>query len=125
MACAVIAGRWAAAVAAIANVARAVLRLLMQFAVESELRPDNPAAGLKAYRTGTRHTWTEEELEQFEGRWPLGTRERLAFEWEGEGEGEVEFTLADDDEGTRLTVVETSPAWSTALDLRASALAYA
>jgi uncharacterized protein YndB with AHSA1/START domain len=49
--------------------------------------------------------------------------ERLAFEWDEEGE--VEFTLADDADGTRLTVVETSPAWSTALDLQASALAHA
>ena len=49
--------------------------------------------------------------------------ERLAFEWEGEGE--VEFTLADEADGTRLTVVESSPAWSTALDLQARALAYA
>ncbi len=63
----------------LANIARAVLRLLLQFAVETELRPDNPAAGLKAYRTGTRHTWTDEELQRFEERWPLGTRERLAF----------------------------------------------
>ncbi len=47
--------------------------------------------------------------------------ERLVCEWEGEGE--VEFTLRDDEEGTRLTVVETSPAWSTALDLQAHALA--
>ena len=45
----------------------------------------------------------------------------MAFEWEDEGE--VVFELADDADGTRLTVVETSPAWSTALDLRASALA--
>src|SRR6185503_13763447 len=45
--------------------------------------------------------------------------ERLAFEWDDE-EGEVEFTLADDGDGTRLTVVETSPAWSTALDVQAS-----
>jgi uncharacterized protein YndB with AHSA1/START domain len=46
---------------------------------------------------------------------------RLVFEWEDEGE--VEFTLDDDADGTRLTVVETAPAWSTALDLQASALA--
>jgi uncharacterized protein YndB with AHSA1/START domain len=46
---------------------------------------------------------------------------RLAFEWEGEGE--VSLTLADDVDGTRLTVVESSPNWSTALDLQASALA--
>ena len=48
---------------------------------------------------------------------------RLAFEWEDEGE--VEFTLDDEVAGTRLIVVESSPAWSTALELRASALALA
>src|SRR3954463_11340885 len=44
--------------------------------------------------------------------------ERLAFDWEDEGE--VEVTLADGADGTLLTVVETSPAWSTALDVHAS-----
>ena len=48
--------------------------------------------------------------------------ERLAFDWDDEGT--VEFTLADDADGTRLTVVETAPAWTTALDLQASALAH-
>jgi uncharacterized protein YndB with AHSA1/START domain len=48
------------------------------------------------------------------------TERRLAFEWDDEGE--VRFTLEDDAGGTRLTVVESSPAWSTALDLQASAL---
>ena len=46
---------------------------------------------------------------------------RLSFDWEGEGT--VEFTLDDDVDGTRLVVEETSPAWSTALDLQALALA--
>src|SRR5215210_898954 len=44
--------------------------------------------------------------------------ERLAFDWEDEGE--VEFTLADGADGTLLTVVETSPAGTTALDVQAS-----
>ena len=48
--------------------------------------------------------------------------QRLAFEWEDEA-GEVEFTLADDADGTLLTVTETDPAWTTALDLQASAFA--
>ena len=26
------------------------------------------------------HTWTQEELDRFEARWPIGTRERLAFD---------------------------------------------
>ena len=46
---------------------------------------------------------------------------RLALHFDDEGE--VEFTLADADDGTRLTVVETSPSWTAALDLQASALA--
>jgi integrase len=27
------------------------------------------------------HTWTDEELDRFEARWPLGTRQRLAFDF--------------------------------------------
>jgi uncharacterized protein YndB with AHSA1/START domain len=46
---------------------------------------------------------------------------RLSFEWDDE-EGEVELTLDDDADGTRLTVVESSPFWSTAADLQASGL---
>jgi uncharacterized protein YndB with AHSA1/START domain len=51
----------------------------------------------------------------------LDPEHRLALQWDDDGE--VEFTLDDDGDGTRLTVVETSPAWSTALDLQASAFA--
>src|ERR1700754_5082902 len=47
---------------------------------------------------------------------------RLAFDWDDEGT--VEFTLDDCPDGTLLTVVESSPAWSTALDLQASALSF-
>jgi hypothetical protein len=68
----------AAAKPAMANITRAVLRLLMQHAVDAKLRFDNPVTGLKAYRTGTRHTWTDDGLSQVERLWPLGTRERLA-----------------------------------------------
>jgi uncharacterized protein YndB with AHSA1/START domain len=46
---------------------------------------------------------------------------RLTFDWDDEGT--VEFTLQDDVDGTLLVVEETSPAWSTALDLQALALA--
>lgn len=51
--------------------------------------------------------------------------ERLALSWDEDEEGEVEFTLADDADGTLLTVVETAPAWSLALDLQASSLVLA
>jgi uncharacterized protein YndB with AHSA1/START domain len=80
--------------------------------VRLDLRPGGEATF--RWRNGEARTATVTDVEP---------EERLAFEWADEGE--VEFTLEDDAGGTRLTVVETSPAWSTALDLQASALAHA
>jgi uncharacterized protein YndB with AHSA1/START domain len=47
--------------------------------------------------------------------------ERLVLDWDEEGE--VEFMVEEIPEGTRLHVRETSPEWSTALELRAEAFA--
>jgi uncharacterized protein YndB with AHSA1/START domain len=80
--------------------------------VEVDLRP----GGAASFR------WSNGE-ERHATVTTVAPEERLSFAWEDDGE--VEFTLADAAEGTRLTVVETAPAWSTALDLQASALAYA
>jgi enterobacteria phage integrase len=62
-----------------ANLTAKVLRGLLRYAVDIGWRTDNPAAGIRLYRLGTHHTWTETELARFEARWPLGTRERLAY----------------------------------------------
>ena len=78
--------------------------------VELDLRPGGSASFRWANGEERHATVREVEPER-----------RLAFDWEDEGT--VEFTLADDADGTRLVVVESSPAWSTALELQASALA--
>ena len=78
--------------------------------VELDLRPGGGASFRWSNGEERRATVTEVDPER-----------RLAFEWDDEGE--VELTLDDDVDGTRLTVVESSPNWSTALDLQASALA--
>jgi integrase len=62
-----------------ANLTRAVLSNVMAYAIAAGVRADNPFVGLVPYRLGTHHTWTDVEVAQFERRWPLGTRERLAF----------------------------------------------
>ena len=62
-----------------ANLTRAALSKVMAYAIKTGVRADNPFSGLVEYRLGTHHTWTEAELAQYERRWPLGTRERLAF----------------------------------------------
>lgn len=83
--------------------------------VDLDLRPGGGASF--RWSNGETRTATVTEVE------PL---RRLAFEWDDssdEERGEVAFTLDDDVDGTRLTVVETSPDWTAALDLQASALA--
>jgi uncharacterized protein YndB with AHSA1/START domain len=82
--------------------------------VELDLRPGGGASFRWSNGEERHATVTEVEPER-----------RLAFEWDDEEEGEVEFTLDDDVDGTRLTVTETAPAWSTALGLQASALVHA
>lgn len=55
------------------------LRRLMEFAIKREWIVANPTAGIRPFKEGTHHTWTDEELAQFETCWPLGTKERTAF----------------------------------------------
>jgi uncharacterized protein YndB with AHSA1/START domain len=49
--------------------------------------------------------------------------ERLVLDWDDQGE--VEFTLEETEGGTRLHVRESTPEFSTALELRALALTHA
>jgi integrase len=65
-----------------ANAFRNVLRVLMQRAIEVGLRADDPTAGIKPLRPKNPdgyHCWTEEEIEGFKQRWPVGTKQRLAL----------------------------------------------
>jgi integrase len=62
-----------------ANLTKGVLSRAFRVAVDTGLWHVNPFARLTTYKIGTRHTWTEAELLAFETRWPLGTRERLAY----------------------------------------------
>lgn len=78
--------------------------------VELDLRPGGGASFRWSNGEERRATVTEVEPER-----------RLAFDWDDERT--VEFTLEDDADGTRLVVVESSPTWSTALELQAFALA--
>jgi integrase len=90
-----------------ANVTRAVLSKVMAYAVATGVRTDNPFAGLERYRLGTHHTWTDAEIAQFERRWPLGTRERLAFAlllYTGQRGGDVVKMVRNDIVDGRLRV---------------------
>jgi integrase len=94
-----------------ANLTLSVLSKVIAYAIKTKVRKDNPFAGLERYRLGTIHTWTEEEIAQFEARWAPGTRERLAFAlllYTGQRGGDVCRMLRSDivDGGRRIRVVQ-------------------
>ena len=55
------------------------IRILIRFAIVNGIRRDDPTLKMKKFKAGEFHTWTEEEIAQFEQRWPVGSTERLAF----------------------------------------------
>lgn len=65
---------------AMANLTKRVLQALYKHATKNGWVDANPVIGVERYKTGTHHTWTEGELRTFEAKWPLGTRQRLAYE---------------------------------------------
>ena len=59
------------------------IRGLLRFAVPSMLALD-PTAGMapiKMPKSKGHHTWTDDEIAQYRSRWPLGTQQRLVFEF--------------------------------------------
>jgi integrase len=59
------------------------LRVLLNYAVEIGMIASNPALRVKSYRSRNSegyHTWSEDEIAQFEARHPLGSKARLALE---------------------------------------------
>ena len=92
-----------------ANLTQKILRALMRYAIDTGWRKDNPVAGIKPYRLGARHTWSDEELAAFEARWPLGTRERLAYAlllYTGQRVGDVVRMRRQDISKGRINVVQ-------------------
>jgi integrase len=64
---------------AAANMIVSVMRMLLNYAVENELRPDNPARRIKLFKGGEQRAWTDEACAAFEARWPPGSMQRRAY----------------------------------------------
>ena len=64
-----------------ANGLRKVLRAVMKHAIEIGMRQDDPTRDVRAIRVKSdgHHSWTEDEIAQFEACHPIGSRARLAF----------------------------------------------
>ena len=64
-----------------ANLLRKVVRAMMQHAVETGLRADDPTRDVKAIRVKSDgfHSWTDAEITRFEEHHAIGSRPRLAL----------------------------------------------
>ncbi len=59
-----------------------MLSILMERAIALGWREDNPCIGIKrpAHKVGGFVTWSEDDIGVYRNNWPVGSRERLAFE---------------------------------------------
>lgn len=55
------------------------LKILIKHAMDIGWMTGDPMVGLKRPKGGSIRPWTEDEVEQFKERWPLGTRQHLAM----------------------------------------------
>lgn len=56
-----------------------ILRVLIRHAIEIGLLNHDPSLGIKRPKIKEIRSWTEDEIATFESRWPIGTKQQLAF----------------------------------------------
>jgi enterobacteria phage integrase len=56
------------------------LRILIRHAINIGWIKHDPSLGIKRPKIQRIRSWTESEIEQFRSKWPLGSKQRLAFE---------------------------------------------
>jgi enterobacteria phage integrase len=54
-------------------------RIIIKHAMKRKWINGDPSTGIKRGKGGEIRSWTDEEIEQFEDRWPIGTKQRTAF----------------------------------------------
>lgn len=85
------------------------IRRLMDFAITKEWITADPSAGVDPFKEGTHHTWTDEQIDAFEKKWPLGSKERTALAlhiWTGQRSQDVRSMTWGDITPTGIRVVQ-------------------
>jgi len=85
------------------------LKILLHFAIDNGWRTDDPTVRIKRFAESEFHTWTDEEIGQFENVWPVGTRERSVFAlfvYTGQRASDVAKMSSSDIEGGGIWVVQ-------------------
>jgi len=94
-----------------ANMLRKRLSALMKFAIRQGWVTANPVTATKPYKVAGEgfHTWTEDEIAEYETRHPVGTKARLALDlmlWTGQRGGDARVMGRGNIRGKRLVVTQ-------------------
>ena len=94
-----------------ANMLRKRLSALMKFAIRQGVTTTNPVTATKPYKVSSEgfHTWSEEEISQYEARHPVGTKARLALDlmlWTGQRGGDARVMGPPNIRNKRLVVTQ-------------------
>lgn len=85
------------------------LKTVVGFALDLGWIAVDPTHRLRTYASAEIHTWTEEEVAAFERRWPIGSKQRLAFAlhlYTGQRRSDVYRMAWDDYTGEAMRVVQ-------------------
>jgi integrase len=103
-----------------------LLRILIKHAIEIGWLTHDPSLGIKRPKTTEIRSWTDIEIEAFESRWPIGTKERLAFGlmlYTGQRRSDVHRMTWADITGDTIRVVQQKTGAKLALPLHRNLLA--
>jgi enterobacteria phage integrase len=103
-----------------------MLRVLIRHAIDIGWLAHDPSLGIKRPKTEEIRSWTDTEIEAFEKRWPIGTKQRLAFAlllYTGQRRSDVHRMTWADVSGTTIRVVQQKTGSKLAIPLHRELLA--
>jgi integrase len=92
-----------------ANKLRKRLLKVIRFGLDNGWLSHDPMLRIRSYKSTEWHTWTEGEIAAFEDRWPVGTKQRLAFAlllYTGQRGGDVRNMVWTDISGRSIRVAQ-------------------
>jgi enterobacteria phage integrase len=103
-----------------------MLRVLIRHAIDIGLLQHDPSLGIRRPKTEEIRSWTDAEIATFEKRWPIGTKQRLAFAlmlYTGQRRSDVHRMTWSDVSGTTIRVVQQKTGRKLAIPLHRELLA--
>ena len=99
-----------------------ILRILIHHAIDIGWIKNDPSMGIKRPKEKEIRSWTEDEIDQFEARWPIGRHRALAFAlilYTGQRRSDVHRMTWADSAGDAIRVIQQKTGQSLLIPLHA------